>query len=139
MISSDKNLKPFLLCYCQQFTICEGAPAELESCCDLMRVKAFAQRYRRALIKEYTHSDNLGRSQAFRCVVEDRPHLLSGDAWEPLDELGDLRPIFEIFKKSGNRNPCAAKYPRAAGTLGVTLDRRTRRPIQHGFILTWLS
>jgi hypothetical protein len=56
-------------------------------------------------------------------MVEHRPHLLSSNAWEPLDELSDLRPIFEILKKGGDWNPRAAKHPCATDTLGITLDR----------------
>lgn len=123
LIGSDKDLKALSRSCCQQFTIFQGASATLEHRFHLMRVQEFAQRYGRPLIKEYAHSGNLGRSQAFRCMVEHRPHLLGRNAREPLNELGNLRPIFEILEKGADRDPRATKYPCATDTLRVTFDR----------------
>jgi hypothetical protein len=33
-------------------------------------------------------------------MVENRTHLLDGDTREPLHELSDLDPVFEILKES---------------------------------------
>jgi hypothetical protein len=33
-------------------------------------------------------------------MVENRTHLLDGDSREPLHELSDLDPIFEVLKES---------------------------------------
>jgi hypothetical protein len=101
-----------------------------------MRSEEFAQGYRRTLIEENAHSGNLGQFQASGCVVENSTHLLDSDAWEQLHKLIDPNPVFEVLEESRNRDASATKNPLAAYALRVTLDRRTRRPIQHGFILT---
>jgi len=64
-----------------------------------MRTQELAQGHWRPLIEENAHSGNLGQSQAFGCVVENRTNLLDGDAREPLHELRDLDPIFEVLKE----------------------------------------
>ena len=122
MIGGDEDFKSFLLCCCQQFAVFQRVPAALKDGFHLMRIKRLAQGYRRSLVEEDAHSSDLGRGQAFRCVVKHRPHLLCGDTREPLDELSDLRAIFEILEKGADRNPRAAKHPRTADTIGITLD-----------------
>jgi hypothetical protein len=88
-----------------------------------MWIQELAQGYWRSLVKENTHSGNLGKSQTFRRMIKHRTHLLKGDAWEPLDKLSDLRPLFKVLKKCCDRDTRAAKHPRATHALGITLDR----------------
>ena len=65
-----------------------------------MGAKKLAQGYWRSLIEENAHSGNLGQSQAFGCMVENRTHLLDGDARKRLHELCNLDPVFEVLKES---------------------------------------
>ena len=74
------------------------------------------------MIEENAQSGNLGQPQAFCCMVENGPHLLDGDAREPLDKLSDLDPILQILKESRDRDARATKHPRATYALRVTLD-----------------
>jgi hypothetical protein len=52
-------------------------------------------------------------------------NLLEGDTRKPLNELGDLRAVLEIFEQGGNRNSCTHEDPRASNSLRIALDGRT--------------
>lgn len=58
-----------------------------------------------------------------------------GDARKPENKVGNLYPIFKILEESGHRLSRAAKHPRAAHTLGVTLNGWTRGPINHSIVV----
>ncbi len=88
-----------------------------------------AQRRWRSLIEENTHSGNLGHNQAFGCMIENRAHLLDGDAWKQFHKLGDFNPVFEVLEESRDRDARAAKHPRAAYALRITFYGWARRPI----------
>jgi len=98
-VSRDKNLEALLLRHCEQLTVAQGTPATLKSGFHLMRVQELAQGYWRPLVKQDAHSGNLGRGQAFGCMVENCTHLLHGDARKPLHKLSNLHPIFKVLEE----------------------------------------
>jgi hypothetical protein len=100
LVGRDKNLKAILLCRGQQIAVAQDTPTTLKSRFHLMRDQKLAEGDWSPLIEENTHSGNLRQSQAFRCMVENRTHLLDGDAREPLHKLRDLDPVFEVLKES---------------------------------------
>jgi len=63
---------------------------------------------------EDTELRNLGGTKAFGGMVENSPHLFVRDARKPLQELGGLRPVFEVLKQSGNRHTGTSENPFAA-------------------------
>ena len=75
------------------------------------------------MIKENTQSSNLGRTEAFGGMVEDRTHLLVCYAGKPLQKLGGLRPILEVLEQRGNRHAGVSENPLAAHAPGITLNR----------------
>ena len=86
----------------------------------------------RTLIKQDAHPDSVSRGlNAASCVLEDRFNLLARGTWEPLQKLIDCGAAFEIFKQRAYRHPRAAKNPRPAHFMWVTLHRRTGVPIKH--------
>jgi hypothetical protein len=76
-----------------------GSIPTLKSGFDLVRVQEPAEGYWCPLVEEDAHSGDLGRGQAFGCMVENRTHLLDRDAREPFHKLGDFHPIFKVFKE----------------------------------------
>lgn len=89
------------------------------------------QRHGCTLVEENAHSSNFqGRGGVF----QDSASLLQGHAWKPFDEIRKLSAILQIFEESDYRDARASKYPSAAYALWVTLDNRTRRPVNHGLI-----
>ena len=58
--------------------------------------------------------------------------LGQGNAGKPLKKLMNGCVLFQIFKKRGNRYPCAKENPSTAYTIWVALNIRTGRPINHG-------
>ncbi len=81
------------------------------------------------MIEKNAHSSDLRQVETFCRVIEDRAHLLDGDAGEQIYELANLNSIFEVLKERGDRDSRATEHPRAAYALWITLDRWTRRPI----------
>jgi len=73
-----------------------------------MMAEAVAQRDRRSLVEEDTHSDRGQRTS--RSVLQDSAYLLDGDARKPFHELGDGCAVLEILKERSHR------YPRPANT-----------------------
>lgn len=57
--------------------------------------------------------------------------LGQGNAGKPLKKLMNGCVLFQIFKKRGNRYPCATENPSAAYTIWVALNIRAERPIKH--------
>ena len=99
-IRSNKDLKAFSLRRRQQVAVTQSAPTALKCGFDLMRTQEFPQGNWSPLIEENPHSGDLGQRQALGCVVEDRAHLLDGDAREMFHKLSDLYAVFEVFKES---------------------------------------
>ena len=98
LVSSDQNLKEFSSYRSQQISVGELTPTHLVRGFDLMRVEEISQGDRGALVEEDTQLRNLGGTKAFGSMVEDSTHLFVCDARKPLQELGGLRPVFEVLK-----------------------------------------
>ena len=65
------------------------------------------------------------------CIFKDSPSLCDGNTGKAFNKLVNRNIVFEVFKKSGNRNPCAAKQPSTTNAIRVALYGRTGRPINH--------
>lgn len=57
--------------------------------------------------------------------------LLQGDAREQLGKLTDLDAIFKVLEKGRDRYPRTPEQPRTAHALGVALNSRASRPVDH--------
>ena len=68
-------------------------------------------------------------------MVENCAHLLHADAGEPLHKLGDPYPVFQVFKKSGDGDARAAKYPGAARDARVLFNSLACTLVQHDYTL----
>ena len=89
--------KAVLLSRVKQFAILEFRPTAFERRGHFMPCQMLAQRDRRALIKEDTHSS---RGQgAPRGVIENCAGLLEGHPGKPLYEVRHLGPILQILKQ----------------------------------------
>lgn len=62
-------------------------------------------------------------------------NLLLRDAGKPLDEFRELSSVFEIFKQCAYRHASATKYPCTTDSLGIALNRRTGRPLNHSLMI----
>lgn len=48
--------------------------------------------------------------------------LLTFDAWKPLQKVVYRRPVLNVFKKGGDWDACAFKYPFTADNRRATFD-----------------
>ncbi len=97
-----------------------------------MFCQALAQWRWSALIKKNAQSRHF---QRLRGVFENHPNLLGGNAWKPLHEIRDLRPVFKILKQCSHRNARATEHPGATDTLRMPLNRGTSAPVAHHLML----
>jgi len=75
-----------------------------------------------ALVEQDAH---LRRRKRAPCgMFQHSASLLDAYTGEPLDELADLRAIFEVLEQCGYRDARAHEYPCATYTLGISLDGR---------------
>ena len=101
-----------------------------------MRGKVLLERNRRTLIEQDSHFDRVsGGLNAARRVLEDSFNLLALDPWKPFQELIDCRAAFDILEQRAYRYARAAKDPRAAYLLRITLHGRAGAPIKHRYTL----
>ena len=84
-----------LLGLAKEFSISQGVPTSFKRGFNLMRSDMPAEGGRRTLIKQDLHSRDFQRA---RGMLEDGTGLLQLDAWEPLEEIGELSSVFEILK-----------------------------------------
>ena len=97
-----------------------------------------AQRDGSSLVEQHSQAvapPSPGRSrngQAALSVFEHGLDVLAGHAGEPLKEIVDSRPAFQILEKRLHRHPRALKQPGAAHLTRHALNRRTFAPIEHG-------
>jgi len=91
-----------------------------------------AQRRGRALIEQKPHSRGF---QRVRGVMEYELSLLARDPGKPGEKFRELCPILQILEQRHNGNARAAEHPGTAYALGIPLDSRTGRPVDHSVIL----
>lgn len=73
-------------------------------------------------------------------MFENEPRLFARNTGKPREELRELCAILQILKQRGDGNARIAEYPCATDTLGIPLDGRTGRPINHVAILgSWAA
>jgi hypothetical protein len=87
------------------------------------------QRFGRALIEEYAHlcwSKGTSRS-----MIEYGPHLIKRNARKPFDKLGYQCSVLDILKQRRYGHAATTKYPNSTDSLGVSLDCRAGRPVNH--------
>ncbi len=80
----------------EQFTISQLRPGALVSSHDLVMRQRLAQRNRGTLVEEYPHLRRCQRASS--SVLQNLTRLLDADSGEPIDELGYLCAVFEIFE-----------------------------------------
>ncbi len=95
----------------------------------MVTVEALAERDRRPLIKQNTHSSGQRRPG---CVFQDVARLRQTHARKPINELlhGGVR--LKVLKKSGNRNTGAPKNPGTTDAIRIALYIVAGGPINHG-------
>ena len=85
-----------------------------------MQQEPTAERRRGALIEQDAHL-RCAQTTTSR-VLQDRAHLLYGDAREPFDEFVGRRIVFEILEEGSDRHPSTAEHPGAAATRRVVFN-----------------
>ena len=77
----------------------------------------------------------MSNCEAFAGEFQNGFDLLFRHAGKPFEKLADRRAVFEIVEERLNRDPRAAKSPRAADLAGRAFNHRTLTPIEHGLSL----
>ena len=121
-IGRNQDIKPARFRLGEQVPIAEDRPPHLERRRDLVRFQGPGERRRHTLIEEAAHS---GRFEGTRGVLEHRARLGQGDPWEPVDEILNLSPVFQVLEQGGNGHSGTAKDPSAANASRIALDSRT--------------
>jgi hypothetical protein len=94
----------------------------------------------RTLVKQYAHSSRGQR--ASRRVLEHGTGLLQRNTGEPLDELINVRAVFEVLEQREDRHARATEHPCSTDPIRMPLGGGAGRPIDHnanGSIVTLLQ
>lgn len=132
LVGRDQHIESGALGLIEEFAICQRAPGKLQSGADLMIREISAQWRGRALVEQKPHSRGF---QRVRSVLEYEPGLLARDSGKPGKKFRELCPILQILEQRDNGNARAAEHPGTTYALGIPLDGRTGRPIDHAAIL----
>ena len=94
-----------------------------------MQQEPTAERRRGALIEQDAHL-RCAQTTTSR-VLQDRAHLLYGDAREPFDEVASRRIVLEILEEGSDWHTSTAEHPSSAVPFRVSRDRLAGRPVSH--------
>ena len=72
-------------------------------------------------------------------MLQDVARLGQGDPGEPLKKFVDGGILLKVLKQRGNRNPRATKNPGTTYAIGVALNVRAGRPVNHGAMVALWS
>jgi hypothetical protein len=86
------------------------------------------------LVADLTEENaHLGNFQRVSSVLQYNTGLLQDNTWKPFDEIRELNAVLQVLEESSDRNARAPEHTGTAYALRITLDRGTRRPVNHRF------
>ena len=132
-VCGHKNGESFPLGHIEQLAVPECRPPSFKYRRHIVPGQSMPQRFWCPLIEQDTHSGR--REGALTGMVEDGSDLIESDTGKPFHELRCGRAVFEVLKKSRDRNASLTENPHAADTIRVLFYSWTRRPIDHGLIV----
>ena len=122
-VGCGEDFKAIALGCVEEFAVLERRPTEFVGRHDLMCRERSSQPYGPTLDEEDAHSGRCHGTSAR--MLRDGADLNQRHDREPLHELGNLRPILQVFERGLDRDSYTAKYPCTVDAVEVTLDGRT--------------